>query len=107
MAKVCALCALGFLLGVFFGFGGLFFRLLRVVRAHMAGKDDGLVTVRPVLDRVSCFAGKKYVDRISCRSISLLSTYFSSIYLWSSSARNMSDEPEPFKGKAPKCAVPE
>lgn len=26
------------------------------VRAHMAGKDDGLVTVRPVLDRVSCFA---------------------------------------------------
>ena len=25
MAKVCALCALGFLLGVFFGFGGLFF----------------------------------------------------------------------------------
>jgi putative transposase len=26
------------------------------VRAHLAGKDDGLVTVRPVLDRVSCFA---------------------------------------------------
>jgi putative transposase len=24
------------------------------VRAHLAGKDDGLVTVRPVLDRVSC-----------------------------------------------------
>jgi putative transposase len=26
------------------------------VRAHLTGKDDGLVTVRPVLDRVSCFA---------------------------------------------------
>ncbi len=26
------------------------------VRAHLAGKDDGLITVRPVLDRVSCFA---------------------------------------------------
>ena len=26
------------------------------VRAHLAGKDDGLVTVRPVLDRVSCFS---------------------------------------------------
>ena len=26
------------------------------VRAHLAGKDDGLVTVRPVLDRVSRFA---------------------------------------------------
>ena len=26
------------------------------VRAHLAGKDDALVTVRPVLDRVSCFA---------------------------------------------------
>jgi putative transposase len=25
-------------------------------RAHLAGKDDGLVTVRPVLDRVSCFS---------------------------------------------------
>jgi putative transposase len=26
------------------------------VRAHLAGKDDALVTVRPVLDRVSSFA---------------------------------------------------
>ena len=26
------------------------------VRAHLAGTDDGLVTVRPVLDRVSCFS---------------------------------------------------
>ena len=26
------------------------------VRAHLAGKDNGLVTVRPVLDRVSCFS---------------------------------------------------
>jgi putative transposase len=26
------------------------------VRAHLVGKDDGLVTVRSVLDRVSCFA---------------------------------------------------
>jgi putative transposase len=26
------------------------------VRAHLAEKDDGVVTVRPVLDRVSCFA---------------------------------------------------
>jgi hypothetical protein len=31
MAKVCALCAPGFLLGVFFEFGGLFFPLLCVV----------------------------------------------------------------------------
>jgi len=30
MAKKCALCALGFLLGGFFGFGGLFFRQLYV-----------------------------------------------------------------------------
>jgi hypothetical protein len=30
MAKVCALCALRVLLGVFFGFGGLFFRLPRL-----------------------------------------------------------------------------
>jgi putative transposase len=27
------------------------------VRAHLAGQDDGLVTVKPVLDRVSSFAG--------------------------------------------------
>jgi putative transposase len=27
------------------------------VRAHLAGADDGLVTVRPVLDRVESFAG--------------------------------------------------
>src|ERR1700677_2421547 len=33
------------------------------VRAHMAGKDDGLVTVRPVLDRVSCFADLLLEDR--------------------------------------------
>ena len=26
------------------------------VRAHLAGEDDGLVTIRPVLDRVPCFA---------------------------------------------------
>ena len=26
------------------------------VRAHLTGTDDGLVTVRPVLDRVGCFA---------------------------------------------------
>jgi putative transposase len=26
------------------------------VRAHLTGKDDGLVALRPVLDRVSCFA---------------------------------------------------
>jgi hypothetical protein len=30
MAKVCALCAPGFLLGVFFGLGGLFFDPLRI-----------------------------------------------------------------------------
>jgi hypothetical protein len=39
MAKVCALCALGFLLWVFFGFGGLFFRLLRVV--VIGGRPEG------------------------------------------------------------------
>ena len=33
------------------------------VRAHLAGKDDVLVTVRPVLDRVSCFAGLLLEDR--------------------------------------------
>jgi putative transposase len=33
------------------------------VRAHLAGKDDGLVTVRPVLDRVSCFADLLLGDR--------------------------------------------
>ena len=33
------------------------------VRAHLAGKDDGLVTVRPVLDRVSCFADLLLEDR--------------------------------------------
>ena len=26
------------------------------VRAHLAGEDDGLVTVRPLLERVACFA---------------------------------------------------
>jgi hypothetical protein len=33
------------------------------VRAHLAGKDDGLVTVRPVLDSVSCFADLLLEDR--------------------------------------------
>jgi putative transposase len=33
------------------------------VRAHLAGKEDGLVTVRPVLDRVSCFADLLLEDR--------------------------------------------
>ena len=33
------------------------------VRAHLAGKDDGLMTVRPVLDRVSCFADLLLEDR--------------------------------------------
>jgi putative transposase len=33
------------------------------VRAHLAGKGDGLVTVRPVLDRVSCFADLLQEDR--------------------------------------------
>jgi len=33
------------------------------VRAHLAGKDDGLVTVRPMLDRVSCFADLLLEDR--------------------------------------------
>jgi putative transposase len=33
------------------------------VRAHLAGKDDGLVTVRPVLDRVCCFADLLLEDR--------------------------------------------
>jgi putative transposase len=33
------------------------------VRAHPAGEDDGLVTVRPVLDRVSCFADLLLEDR--------------------------------------------
>jgi putative transposase len=33
------------------------------VRAHLAGKDDGLATVRPVLDRVSCFADLLLEDR--------------------------------------------
>jgi hypothetical protein len=39
MAKVCALSAPGFLLGVFFGFGGFFFRLLCVV--VIGGRPDG------------------------------------------------------------------
>ena len=33
------------------------------VRAHLAGKDDGLATVRPVLDRVSSFADLLLEDR--------------------------------------------
>jgi hypothetical protein len=33
------------------------------VRAHLAGKDDGLVTVRPVLDRVSSLADLVLDDR--------------------------------------------
>jgi putative transposase len=33
------------------------------VRAHLAGKDDGLVTVRPVPDRVSCFSDLLLEDR--------------------------------------------
>jgi len=33
------------------------------VRAHLAGKDNGLVTVRPVLDRVSCFSDLLLEDR--------------------------------------------
>lgn len=33
------------------------------VRAHLAGTDDGLVIVRPVLDRVSCFADLLLEDR--------------------------------------------
>ena len=33
------------------------------VRAHLAGKDDGLITVRRVLDRVSCFADLFLEDR--------------------------------------------
>jgi putative transposase len=33
------------------------------VRAHLAGKDDGLVTVRPVLDRLSRFADLLLEDR--------------------------------------------
>ena len=39
MAKVCALSAPGFLLGVFLGFGGLFFRLLCVV--VLGGRPKG------------------------------------------------------------------
>ena len=33
------------------------------VRAHLAGADDQLVTVRPALDRVSCFADLLLEDR--------------------------------------------
>ena len=33
------------------------------VRAHLAGKDDGLVAFRPVLDRVYCFADLLLEDR--------------------------------------------
>jgi putative transposase len=33
------------------------------VRAHLSGKDDGLVAVRPVLDRVSCFSDLLLEDR--------------------------------------------
>ncbi len=33
-------------------------------RAHLAGVDDNLVTVRPVLDRTSCFAGLLLQDRV-------------------------------------------
>jgi putative transposase len=33
------------------------------VRAHITGKDDGLVTVRPVLDRVTCLANLLLEDR--------------------------------------------
>jgi putative transposase len=33
------------------------------VRAHLAGQDDCLVTVRPVLDRVRCFADLLLEDR--------------------------------------------
>jgi putative transposase len=33
------------------------------VRAHLAGKEDGLVTVRPVLGRVSCFSDLLLEDR--------------------------------------------
>src|ERR1700733_601552 len=32
-------------------------------RAHLAGVDDNLVTVRPVLDRTSCFADLLLQDR--------------------------------------------
>jgi hypothetical protein len=33
------------------------------VWAHLAGADDRLVTVRPVLDRVACFADLLLEDR--------------------------------------------
>jgi putative transposase len=33
------------------------------LRAHLAGKDDGLVTVRPALDPVSSFADLLLEDR--------------------------------------------
>jgi REP-associated tyrosine transposase len=32
-------------------------------QAHLVGRDDGLVTVRPVLDRVSCFSDLLLEDR--------------------------------------------
>jgi len=38
---MCALCALGFLLGVFFGFGGLFFDPLRVFVLNGGPESDG------------------------------------------------------------------
>jgi hypothetical protein len=52
MAKVCALRVLGFLLGVFFGFDGLFFRLLCVVvigGRPVSAKGGGLGGVMPIL----------------------------------------------------------
>jgi hypothetical protein len=54
MAKVCALSAPGFLLGVFFGFGGLFFRLLCVV--VIGGRPEGGEGTALYIDCLSSFA---------------------------------------------------
>jgi len=40
------------------------------VRAHLKGEDDGLVSVKPLLDRVGDFASKRFSDTLAARRLS-------------------------------------
>ena len=61
MAKVCALCALRVLLGIFFGFGGLFFHRLRVFVLD-GEPDSGVATGAVEETRVSYSQGTEFFE---------------------------------------------
>jgi hypothetical protein len=83
MAKVCALRVLGFLLGVFFGFGGLFFLHLCVFAnggtIRQGALDACIVTLRPGAPQEMWVSGRSGRFGLDARRRSTLETFSSSV----------------------------